>query len=121
MSKSLIGLILTIIGFVIVFATIYGLITDLLVSIFRVKSQSGTLSANRLIGAITISTGITGILSYYNPEELVDKKFAFLMNLQRRKLMGVESQCMILAAEDNSGNVKLVTTERDIASGSRIL
>ena len=64
---------------------------------------------------------VAGILSYYNPEDLVDKKFAFLMNLQRRKLMGVESQCMILAAEDNSGNVKLVTTERDIASGSRIL
>ena len=64
---------------------------------------------------------VAGILNYYNPEELVDKKFAFLMNLQRRKLMGVESQCMILAAEDKAGNVTLVTTERDIALGSRIL
>ncbi len=64
---------------------------------------------------------VAGILNYYNPEELVDKKFAFLMNLQRRKLMGVESQCMILAAEDTAGNVTLVTTERDIALGSRIL
>ena len=65
--------------------------------------------------------GVAGILNYYNPEELVDKKFAFLMNLQRRKLMGVESQCMILAAEDTAGNVTLVTIERDIALGSRIL
>jgi methionine--tRNA ligase beta chain len=64
---------------------------------------------------------VAGILNYYNPEELVDKKFAFLMNLQRRKLMGVESQCMILAAEDTAGNVTLVTIERDIALGSRIL
>ena len=64
---------------------------------------------------------VAGILNYYNPQELVDKKFAFLMNLQRRKLMGVESQCMILAAEDKAGNVTLVTTERDIALGSRIL
>ena len=64
---------------------------------------------------------VAGILNYYNPEELVDKKFAFLMNLQRRKLMGVESQCMILAAEDTAGNVTLVTIERDLALGSRIL
>ena len=52
---------------------------------------------------------VAGILNYYEPEELVGKKFAFLMNLQRRKLMGIESQCMILAAEDNKGNVVLIS------------
>jgi methionyl-tRNA synthetase len=64
---------------------------------------------------------VAGILNYYEPEELVGKKFAFLINLQRRKLMGVESQCMILAAEDDEGNVALVSPERDIASGSKIM
>jgi methionyl-tRNA synthetase len=64
---------------------------------------------------------VAGILNYYDPEELVGKKFVFLINLQRRKLMGIESQCMILAAEDNAGNVALVTPERDIAAGSKIL
>jgi methionine--tRNA ligase beta chain len=64
---------------------------------------------------------VAGILNYYEPEELVGKKFAFLINLQRRKLMGVESQCMILAAEDTMGNVALVSPERDIASGSKIM
>jgi len=64
---------------------------------------------------------VAGIMNYYEPEELVGKKFAFLINLQRRKLMGIESQCMILAAEDNIGNVALVTPERDIAAGSKIL
>ena len=64
---------------------------------------------------------VAGILTYYDPEELVGKKFAFLMNLQRRKLMDIESQCMILAAEDNTGNLSLVTPERDIATGSKIL
>ena len=63
---------------------------------------------------------VAGILNYYEPEELVGKKFAFLMNLQRRKLMGIESQCMILAAEDNTGNVALVTIEKDIAAGSKV-
>ena len=63
---------------------------------------------------------VAGILNYYEPEELVGKKFAFLMNIQRRKLMGIESQCMILAAEDNTGNVALVTIEQDIAAGSKV-
>ncbi|MCW4016069.1 MAG: methionine--tRNA ligase subunit beta [Candidatus Bathyarchaeota archaeon] len=65
---------------------------------------------------------VAGILNYYEPEELVGKKFAFLLNLQRRKLMGLESQCMILAAEDdNVGNVALLTPERDIVAGSKIM
>ena len=63
---------------------------------------------------------VAGLQKYYETEELVGKKFAFLTNLQRRKLMGIESQCMILAAEDDEGNVSLVSPEREIASGSKI-
>ena len=63
---------------------------------------------------------VAGLLQYYKPEELVDKKFVFILNLQRRKLMGIESQCMVLAAEDNEGNVILLSPEKDIAAGSRI-
>ena len=63
---------------------------------------------------------VAGLLQYYRPEELVDKKFAFLLNLERRKFMGVESQCMILAAEDDKGSVILIKPERDVEVGSRI-
>ena len=63
---------------------------------------------------------VAGLLRYYRPEELVGKKFAFVLNLQRRKFMGIESQCMVLAAEDNEGNVILIGAEKDIAAGSRI-
>jgi len=63
---------------------------------------------------------VAGLLQYYKPEELVGKKFVFVLNLQRRKLMGIESQCMVLAAEDNEGNVILLSPEKDIAAGSRI-
>jgi methionine--tRNA ligase beta chain len=63
---------------------------------------------------------VAGLLKYYVPDELVDNKYVFLLNLQRRKLMGVESQCMILAAEDSKGNVTLVRPEKDIAVGSKI-
>ena len=63
---------------------------------------------------------VAGLLRYYKPEELVGKKFVFILNLQRRKLMGIESQCMVLAAEDDKGNVILICPEKDIAAGSRI-
>lgn len=63
---------------------------------------------------------VAGLLKWYKPEELVGKKCAFVLNLQRRMMMGVESQCMILAAEDSSGNVVVLQPEKDIVEGSKI-
>jgi methionine--tRNA ligase beta chain len=63
---------------------------------------------------------VAGLLQWYKPEQLVGKKCSFILNLQRRKMMGVESQCMIFAAEDDKGNVVILQPEKDIAEGSRI-
>ena len=63
---------------------------------------------------------VAGLLKYYKPEDLVGKKCVFLLNLQRRMLAGVESQCMILAAEDEAGNLSVLQPEKDIAEGSKI-
>ena len=63
---------------------------------------------------------VAGLLKWYKPADLVGKKCAFVLNLQRRTLAGVESQCMILAAEDNAGNVTVLLPEKDIAQGSKI-
>jgi len=63
---------------------------------------------------------VAGLLQYYKPEELVGKKYAFVLNLQRRRFMDVESQCMVLAAEDGKGNVILIKPEKDIELGSRV-
>ena len=63
---------------------------------------------------------VAGLLQWYKPEDLVGKKCAFILNLQRRKFMGVESQCMILAAEDDKGNVVVLQPERDATEGSKI-
>jgi methionine--tRNA ligase beta chain len=63
---------------------------------------------------------VSGLLQWYKPEDLVGKKCAFILNLQRRKFMGVESQCMILAAEDDRGNVVILQPEKDISEGSKI-
>ena len=63
---------------------------------------------------------VAGLLKYYKPEELVGKKCVFLLNLQRRMLAGIESQCMVLAAEDDAGSVSVLQPEKDIAEGSKI-
>jgi len=63
---------------------------------------------------------VAGLLQWYKPEELVDNKYAFILNLQRKKFMGIESQCMIFAAEDKKGNVVLIKPEKDVEIGSKI-
>ena len=89
------------------------------------------LEANQIPGSrnlikMTVDFGtekrqaVAGLLQWYKPQELVGKKRAFILNLQRRKLMGVESQCMVFAAEDDKSNVVVLQPEKDIAEGSRI-
>ena len=63
---------------------------------------------------------VAGLLNWYKPEDLVGRNYAFILNLQRRKFMGIESQCMILAAEDDEGNVVCLQPEKDVSKGSRI-
>jgi methionine--tRNA ligase beta chain len=63
---------------------------------------------------------IAGLQKYYKPEDLVGKKFLFLLNLQRRLIAGLESQAMILAAEDAAGVVSVLQPEKDVAEGSKI-
>ena len=66
------------------------------------------------------------LYAFYKDKELyehikaIDKKYIFILNLERKKFMGVESQCMILAADDEKGNIVLIQPEKDIAVGSKI-
>ena len=63
---------------------------------------------------------VAGLLQWYKSQDLVGKKCVFILNLQKRKVMGVESQCMILAAEDDEGNVVVLQPEKDMAEGIKI-
>ena len=63
---------------------------------------------------------VAGLQKYYTPEQLVGKKCVFLLNLQKRMMAGLESQCMVLAAEDAEGNVSVLMPEKDIVEGSKI-
>jgi len=62
---------------------------------------------------------VAGIKQQYKPEDLLNKKFVFVTNIQRKKIMGIESQGMILAAEDN-GTIALLQPIKDVKEGSKI-
>jgi methionine--tRNA ligase beta chain len=63
---------------------------------------------------------VAGIKQYYTPEDLEGNKFMFICNLERKKMMGLESQCMIFAADDEKGNIVLVKPERDVEVVSKV-
>ena len=65
-------------------------------------------------------TIVSGIAKYYKPEELIGKQVCFLANLPARKLRGIESQGMILSAEDADGSLSVVTTLRTVKPGSEV-
>lgn len=62
-----------------------------------------------------------GIKEYYSKEELKGKKIILFVNLTPRKLRGIESQGMILAAcTENEEEVVLISPEKDIEVGARV-
>jgi methionine--tRNA ligase beta chain len=63
---------------------------------------------------------VAGLKQYYKAEELVGKKYMFILNLERRKIMGLESQAMIFAADDGKGNIVLISPEKDVDVGSKV-
>ena len=62
-----------------------------------------------------------GIKPYYSADELIGKKIIVVSNLAPRKMRGIESQGMLLAASDKEKkNVVLISPEKNIENGSRV-
>jgi methionyl-tRNA synthetase len=63
---------------------------------------------------------VAGLKGYYDPGDIVGKKIVAVTNLQPASLRGVESQGMLLAAQ--SGQVvSLLTVDKDVPAGSKVL
>ena len=75
---------------------------------------------------LTIDTGIdtrtvvSGIAEYYAPEEVIGQQVSILVNLEPKLLKGIESQGMILMAENADGSLVFVRPDQDIKTGSEI-
>lgn len=65
-------------------------------------------------------TIVSGIAKYYKPEDLVGKRVCFIANLAPRKLKGIESQGMILSAEDANGDLSVISTTADVKPGCQV-
>ncbi len=62
----------------------------------------------------------SGIAKYYNPEDLVGKQICFVANFAPRKMMGIESQGMILSAVNADGSLTVITPSAPVRPGARI-
>ena len=67
-----------------------------------------------------IRTIISGIALHYSAEEMVGKQVVVVTNLAPRKMKGVESQGMILTAEDSDGKLQLLKPENPVSPGSNV-
>ncbi|MBP2072170.1 methionine--tRNA ligase [Thermoanaerobacterium butyriciformans] len=62
---------------------------------------------------------VSGLALHYKPDELIGKKLVLVANLEPKKLRGIESYGMILAAS-NEGKLTVVTVDKDIESGAKV-
>lgn len=65
-------------------------------------------------------TIVSGIAQHYTPEEMVGKQVIVVTNLAPRKMKGIESQGMILTAEDSDGKLQLLKPENPVSPGSNV-
>ncbi len=65
-------------------------------------------------------TVMSGIAEHFSPEDIIGKQVTLLVNLAPRKIMGVESQGMILMAADKDGKLRLLQPNEPVSSGSTV-
>ena len=86
----------------------------------KVKKADKLLKFTLDDGSGTDRTIVSGIAKYYKPEELIGKDVLFIANLAPRKLMGIESQGMILSAENFDGDLSVTSILREVKPGSKV-
>jgi methionyl-tRNA synthetase len=75
---------------------------------------------------LTVQTGldtrtiVSGIAEHYSPDEIIGKTVAVLLNLAPRKIRGIESQGMILMAENDEGKLSFMIPEKLFLAGGEI-
>ncbi|NLP10761.1 methionine--tRNA ligase subunit beta, partial [bacterium] len=63
---------------------------------------------------------VAGIAKHYTPEQLIGKTLVVVANLQPAKIRGLESNGMLLAAEDENGQLAVLTPDRPVQSGAKV-
>jgi len=86
----------------------------------RIEGSEKLLKLSVDLGESTPRTICAGIGLSYTPESLVSTQVTVVANLEPRKLMGIESQGMLLATHSEDGSLSLVRPEKPTAPGSSV-
>ena len=86
----------------------------------KVKKSKKLLQFTIDDGTGTDRTILSGIAASWQPEELVGKDVLFVANFEPRKMMGIESQGMILSAVDSDGSLQVTSLLRTAKPGSQV-
>ena len=87
---------------------------------FKVAKSKKLLQFTIDDGSGADRTILSGIAAYYEPEQLVGKDVLFVANFAPRKMMGIESQGMILSAVNFDGSLNVTTTIGAVKPGSQV-
>tara|TARA_R110002111_G_scaffold139700_2_gene205445 strand:- start:6157 stop:8217 length:2061 start_codon:yes stop_codon:yes gene_type:complete len=90
-----------------------------IVEAIKVKKSKKLLQLKVDTG-IGIKTVLSGVAEQFTPEDLVGRQVTMLLNLAPKKMVGIESEGMILMAEDAEGKLKLLTPHEATNAGSGI-
>ena len=99
--------------------------TKMDIRVGKILSAEKVKKADKLL-QLVVDTGIdqrtiiSGIAEHYQPEEIIGKQVTVLLNLAPRKIRGIESQGMILMAENSKGILCFIAPEQDFDIGSTI-
>ncbi len=85
----------------------------------KVKKADRLLQLSVDLGS-EVRTIVSGIAEHYTTEEVIGRQVTVLTNLEPRKIKGIESQGMILMAEDSSGKLAFVSPPKDFESGAEV-
>ena len=86
----------------------------------KVKKSKKLLKFTLDDGSGTERTILSGIAAYYEPEQLTGKGVLFVANFAPRRMMGIESQGMILSAVNSDGSLTVTTTLGEVKPGSQV-
>lgn len=99
--------------------------TKMDIRVGEIKAAEKVEKADKLL-KLTVDTGldirtvVSGIAEHYSPEDIIGQKVSILMNLAPRKIRGIESQGMILMAEDSEGKLSFVAPTKEMIAGGEI-
>ncbi|HOE15128.1 MAG TPA: methionine--tRNA ligase subunit beta [Candidatus Paceibacterota bacterium] len=93
----------------------------------KVLEASNIIESSKLLllkvdfGNNDIRSVVSGIAKYYSPENLINKKFIFVTNLEPRTILQYQSQAMIIASHNiDNTEISLLIPEKDLPEGSLI-